>query len=505
MEKREQWGSRTGFIMAAIGSAIGLGNIWRYPYVAYENGGGAFLIPYLFALLTAGIPILILEYGIGQKMRASAPLSFRRLNEKWEWLGWWQAGISFFIVTYYMVIVGWSLSFTYFSFGRQWGEDTSEFMLGDFLGLTHLESGWFGGLQWNVFLPVFIMWAIAFIILYRGIRRGIEVATKILMPILIVVMIIITIRGVTLPGAAVGLNALLEPDWKAMANPEVWVAAYGQIFFSLSIAFAIMITYASYLPKKTDLANNGFIAAFANSGFEFLAALAVFGTIGYLATVSGVGVDEAVESGIVLAFIVFPQIINELPRLNDLFGFLFFGALTVAGLTSAISIAEVCITSVREKFDLSRKKAVSWVCGISFLVSMIYVTSGGLNFLDIVDYAVNQFGIVFAGLVEVILLAWFYKLATFRNHINELSDLRIGTWWDICLKVITPIVLLVMGGMNLYGEIVEGPYGGGDYSLAQVAIAGYAVAIGVVIVGFILQNMKWKNEQKWSTGEAIGK
>lgn len=505
MEKREQWGSRTGFIMAAIGSAIGLGNIWRYPYIAYENGGGAFLIPYLFALLTAGIPILILEYGIGQKMRGSAPLSFRRLNEKWEWLGWWQAGISFFIVTYYMVIVGWSLSFTYFSFGRQWGEDTEGFMLGDYLGVANLESGWFGGLQWNVFLPVFIMWAITFFILYRGIRRGIETATKILMPILIVVMIIITIRGVTLPGASAGLNALLEPDWAAMASPGVWVAAYGQIFFSLSIAFAIMITYASYLPKKTDLANNGFIAAFANSGFEFLAALAVFGAIGYLATVSGVGVDDAVESGIVLAFIVFPQIINELPGLNDLFGFLFFGALTVAGLTSAISIAEVCITAVREKFDLSRKKAVSWVCGISFLVSMIYVTSGGLNFLDIVDYAVNQFGIVFAGLVEVILLAWFYKLATFRDHINELSDLRIGTWWDICLKVITPIVLLVMGGMNLYNEIVDGPYGGGDYSLAQVVIAGYAVAIGVVIVGFIFQNMKWKNEQKWSTGEAIGK
>lgn len=498
MEKREQWGSRVGFILAAAGSAVGLGNIWRYPYIAYDNGGGAFLIPYLFALFTAGIPILLLEYAIGQKMRGSAPLSFRRLNEKWEWLGWWQAGISFFIVTYYMVIIGWSLSFTYFSFGRQWGEDTEAFMLGDYLGVANLAEGsWFGGLQWNVFVPVVIMWAITFYILYRGVRRGIETATKILMPILVIVMIIITIRGITLPGASAGLNALLEPDWTAMANPQVWVAAYGQIFFSLSIAFAIMITYSSYLPKKTDLANNGFIVAFANSGFEFLAALAVFGTIGYLAMVSGVGVDEAVNSGIVLAFIVFPQIINTLPGMNDLFGFLFFGALTLAGLTSAISIAEVCISAVREKFNLTRDRAVIWVCGIGFLVSMIYVTSGGLNFLDIVDYAVNQFGIVFAGLVEVILLSWFYKLTTFRDHINELSDLRIGGWWDVCLKYVTPIVLIVMGGMNVYNEIVEGPYGG--YPFGQVAIAGYAVAIGVIIVGFIFQNMKWRSEGAMDT------
>lgn len=488
--ERELWKSRAGFLMAAVGSAIGLGNIWRYPYVAYENGGGAFLIPYLFAVLTAGIPILLLEYGIGQKMRGSAPLSFRRLKEKWEWLGWWQAGIAFFIVTYYTVIIGWSLSFTYFSIGRQWGEDTETFMLGDYLGLLNVSEGsWFGGFQWNVFLPVLIIWAVMFFILFRGVRRGIEVSTKILMPILVLVMIVITIRSVTLPGAGAGLDALLEPDWAAMANPQVWMAAYGQIFFSLSIAFAIMITYASYLPKEADLANNGFIAAFANSGFEFLAAIAVFGALGYLAAVSGVSVDEVVGDGIILAFVVFPQIINELPALNDLFGFLFFGALTVAGLTSAISIAEVCIAGIREKINISRNKAVSWVCGAAFLVSMVYVTSGGLTFLDIVDYFMNQFGIVFTGLVEVLLLAWFFKLSTLRAHINELSDLRVGYWWEVCLRYITPIVLLIMGATNFYNEIVKGPYEG--YALSQVVVAGWAIAIGVFVLSFFIQKAEW--------------
>lgn len=319
------------------------------------------------------------------------------------------------------------------------------------------------------------------------------------MPILVIVMIIITIRGVTLPGAAVGLNALLEPDWAAMKDPQVWVQAYGQIFFSLSIAFAIMITYASYLPKKADLANNGFIAAFANSGFEFMAALAVFGTLGFLATASGVPVKEVATSGIGLAFVIFPQIINELPALNSLFGFLFFAALTIAGLTSAISIAEVCVTAVREKFNLTRVKAVSWVCGLGFVASLLYTTRAGLGYLDIVDAFINSYGIVLAGIVEVILLGWFFKLVTLRNHVNELSDLKIGTWWDICLKFITPIVLIYMSLYNLYNELFVNYYGCGaegcDYALSQVIIIGWGAAIIAVVLGFVFKSFKWSNEE----------
>lgn len=496
MEERETWGSRAGFIFAAIGSAIGLGNIWRYPYIAYDNGGGAFLIPYLFALLTAGIPILILEYAIGQKMRGSAPLSFRRLSEKWEWLGWWQAGISFFIVTYYMVIVGWALSFTYFSIGRQWGEDTQSFMLGEYLGYLNVAGNIWqpGGFRWQVLLPVVIVWAVTYWILFRGIRRGIQVATTIMMPILIVIMIIITIRGITLPGAAAGLNALLEPNWAAMANPKVWVNAYGQIFFSLSIAFGIMITYASYLPKNSDLANNGFIAALANSGFEFLAALGVFGALGYLAMLQGVPVEEVATKGVVLAFIVFPEIINHFPALNDLFGVLFFGALTLAGLTSAISIAEVCITAVKEKFGMTRTAAVNWVCGLGFLGSLLFVTQAGLGYLDIVDAFVNNYGIVLAGIVEVVLLAWVYKLVTLREHINLVSDLQIGPWWDFSLKFITPLVLIVMSGYNLYNELFVQHYGGGDYTLGQVLVFGWGSAIVAFLIGIVLPRFRWQGE-----------
>jgi len=274
----------------------------------------------------------------------------------------------------------------------------------------------------------------------------------------------------------------------------VWVNAYGQIFFSLSIAFGIMITYASYLPKKSDVANNAFISAFANSGFEFLAALGVFGALGYLATLQGVPVEEVARSGVVLAFIVFPEIINHFPAFNDLFGALFFGALTLAGLTSAISIAEVCITAVKEKFGMTRTAAVNWVCGFGFLGSLLFVTQAGLGYLDIVDAFINNYGIVLAGIVEVVLMAWVYKLVAMREHINLVSDLRIGLWWDFCLKFITPIVLITMSGYNLYNELFVQHYGGGDYTFGQVLLFGWGSALIAFLIGFVFQRFRWQGE-----------
>ena len=500
MEKqREQWGSRTGFVLAAIGSAVGLGNIWRYPYIAYENGGGAFLIPYLFALLTAGIAILILEYAIGHRKQGSAPYSFFRISAKMEWLGWWQTFISFVILTYYVVIVSWALSFAYFSIGLKWGNNTESFMLEKYLKFAGVsENIWqIGGINWPILLIVTLIWLVVFFVLYKGIKNGIERANKILLPLLAIMLVIITIRAITLPGAAIGLNALLEPNWSKIADPQVWINAYGQIFFSLSIGFGIMITYSSYLPKRSDLSNNAFIAAFSNSSVEFLAAIAVFGALGFLATSQGVPVEDVVQSGVVLAFVVFPQIINQLPAFNDLFGLLFFGSLFIAGFTSLISIAEVCVAAVQDKFRLTRNQAVSWITGVGFVFSLLYTTYAGLGYLDIVDRFINNYGIVLAGLVEIIALGWFFKLSVYRDHVNLVSDIRIGYWWDVCLKVITPIVLIVMTGYNLYQEFFVSPYGDGAYTTGQLFTFGWLLSIVVIVLSFFVQRIRWKNEERF--------
>jgi len=504
MQQREQWATRLGFVLAASGSAIGLGNIWRFPYIAYDNGGGAFLIPYFFALLTAGIPILLLEFGIGRSQGGSAPLSFRRLSSRFEWLGWWQVMISFVIAVYYVAVVVWALSYFFFSFNLRWGGDTKGFLFNDFLrmpGDVVTDSGWnFGGIQWHILLPLLVVWAVAFYVLYNGVQKGIERANKVLMPILIVVMILFVIRAVTLDNAAAGLNHLFTPQFSKIfpggGNPEwykVWMAAYGQVFFSMSIAFAIMVTYSSYLDKKTDVNNSGFIMAFANSGFEFLAAIGVFAVIGYMAGVTGSDVGEVAASGVGLAFVVFPQIINEFPFLNGFFGALFFLSLVLAGFTSFISILEVVIAAVMDKLRLTRKQAVSWVLGISALVSIAFTTGAGIILLDIVDHFINAYGIVVAGFLEVLLLGWFSKkLNDIRLQNNRVSDFSVGYWWNVMIKFVTPVVLLIMTIMNLVSEFSANYEG---YPTHAIVTFGWVMVLLSIAAAFVFTYaIRWKDE-----------
>ncbi|NDI36368.1 sodium-dependent transporter [Chengkuizengella sediminis] len=501
MENREQWGSRVGFILAAIGSAIGLGNIWRFPYVAYENGGGAFLIPYLFALLTAGIPILILEFGVGRSKRGSAPLSFSRLSKRFEWLGWFQTFLSFGIITFYSVIIAWSINYMIFSFNLKWGDDPEAFFYGDkFLNLTEISGFNLGGIQWHIFIPLIFVWIALFFIISRGIKKGIEKLSLIFMPILLVLMVIIVLRAIFLPGALEGLNHLFTPNFDYIvpwgSNPDwgqVWIAAYGQIFFSLSIAFAIMITYSSYLPKDKDVNNSAFITAFSNSGFSFLAAIGVFAAIGFMANQANTEVSEVATAGLGLAFVAFPQIISEFPAFNEFFGVLFFLTLVVAGFTSAISIIEVVVSSIMDKLKVSRTKATAWICLIGFFISLIFITGTGLYFFDTLDHFINSFGIVISGFVELILLGWFIKLATIREENNLVSDFKIGYWWDIMIKVVTPIMLLIMIIINFRSEF-SGLYGG--YPLATILIFGWGALAIMVVVAAIMTGMKWKDSQE---------
>ncbi|WP_217588655.1 sodium-dependent transporter [Lentibacillus saliphilus] len=507
METRSQWGTRAGFILAAMGSAIGLGNIWRFPATAYENGGGAFFIPYLIALLTAGIPILIMEFTMGHKYRGSAPLTFRKVNKKSEVVGWWAVMVAFVISTYYSVIIAWAISYSVFSINLSWGDDTGSFLIGDYLQRT-VDPGQTGSFVPGVLIPLIIVWVLVLGILFRGVKKGIEVANRIFIPALAVIFLIIVIRAVTLPGAMEGLEAFFKPDFSQILNPQVWVAAYGQIFFSLSIAFAIMITYSSYLPKKSDITNNAFITGFGNSSFELLAGIGVFGILGYMASTTGQTIDSVVQGGVGLAFIAFPEIINNFPAFNELFGFLFFACLVLAGLTSLMSIIETYIAGLSEKFNISRGKAVLFGGGTAAVISLLFATQGGLFFLDSADYFINQFGVALLGLVEVVLLVWvFRKLKGLRTHADDVSDIRLGSWWTISLGVITPVVLGYMMFMllktnilkqhtNSDGEVI-GNYEG--YPDMFIYFGGWGVAIGALVFGILLTLPRWKGPHAQET------
>jgi len=278
------------FILSAIGSAVGLGNIWRFPYVAYEGGGGAFLIPYLCALLTAGIPLLFFDYAIGHRFRGSAPLAFRRMHRAAEPLGWWQVLISVVIALYYAVIIAWAAMYTWFSAQLSWGAGNEEAFFGaEFLQSEDVaEVGVSTTFVPQVGIPLAVVWVVVIVIMALGVKRGIGAANTILMPLLTLMFAALVVQSLFLPGAIDGLNAFFTPNWEALADPAVWASAYGHIFFSLSVAFGIMVTYASYLKRKTDLTGSGLVVAFANSGFEILAGIGVFAALGFMAQAQGV-------------------------------------------------------------------------------------------------------------------------------------------------------------------------------------------------------------------------
>lgn len=486
---REQWNSKLGFLLAAIGSAVGLGNIWRFPYVAATNGGGAFLLPYFFAIITAGIPILILEYTMGKTFRGGAPVTWARINRRFEWIGWFQTMIAFVIAVYYFAIIVWCLSYIGFSFTEAWGTDPTGFFIGEFLGLTDSALN-LGGINTRLIIPFIIIWVIAAFIMYKGISKGIETVCKVCLPILFLLTLILVIRGVTLPGAVDGLNYLFKPDWSALKNPSVWVAAYGQIFFSLSIGFAIMLSYSSYLPKKTDVVNSAFITATANHGYEIFAGIGVFSIMGYMALQQGVGVEEVAASGIGLAFMTFPTAISALPALNGLFGICFFGALFTAGVTSLVSILQAVVSGFHDKFDLTHKKAVTIVIVPAFILSFLFITGAGMNILDIVDAFINNIGIVSAGVIELILITRFFNVEKLRQEANEFSNFSIGRWWVYTLRIVTTVVLGIMIFLNTKDYLYNG-YGG--YASADVNVFGWGTILFVIVFADFLTTMKGKD------------
>lgn len=492
--RRATFSSRTAFLAAAIGSAVGLGNIWRFPYVAYESGGGAFIIPYLVALLTAGIPLLLLDYALGHRFRSSAPKAFRRLKRWAEPVGWIQVGVAFFITVYYAVIIGWSGLYALKSFSMSWGDDPDTYFFGDFLQMD-AEVNFSLDFVPNITIALLIVWALVIGILALGVDKGIGRLSKLFIPLLAVLFVIVVIFSLTLDGAATGLDALFTPTWSALTDPTVWIAAYGQIFFSLSIAFGIMVTYASYLRPRTNLTGSGLVAAFANSSFEVLAGIGVFATLGFMASQQAVPVDEVATSGIGLAFIAFPAVISEMGgAFGATFGFLFFLSLAIAGVTSLMSLVEVVIGAVQDKLHLGRLTATLSVgIGMAAFSLLLFPTSSGLVALDIMDKWTNSLGIVGIAIIALIVIGWILRRGNeLSGHLNAVSSFRVGPVWRLLTFTITPIVLAIMLVMEVMTLIKE-PYGG--YTQTQIALYGWVVLALILLVAALLSLAPWRGSQ----------
>lgn len=464
-EARGSWGSKLGFILAASGSAIGLGNIVFFPANAYKYGGGAFYVPYLIALFLIGIPVMILELGLGRMTRKSLPnalfaISGRRA-EMAGWFGVLNAGI---ITMYYITILGWVVGMWAGSLGDLWkSAAVTNFGL-DAGVLSNAMSYFFNMISsWNTVVYVILVWVFNVLIVFWG-TKSIEAVVKVFVPLMWLMMIVLIVRGITLPNGVQGIYLLFSPDFSVMKNVDVWKGAFSQMFFTLSLGFGIMTAYASYLPKKNDDVQNAGTISLMNCGFEFIAGLAIFSLLFTFAIAPK-------ASTLSMMFFVVPEGIANFPVLVRSFGLLFFTLLLLAGLTSSVSLVEAVILSIIDKFGLERKKVVAGVALVGVVGSMMFAlptvidkglnSNGtlGLSLLDLFDHWAFGYGLLLCGLLECIILGWLWDIDKLRAHINRDSRFKLGAWFKYLVRYAIPGVIMFVIVMSVYTEIKDGLYG----------------------------------------------
>lgn len=478
MKQNDGWSSRAGFLLSAIGSAVGLGNIWRFPYVVYKNGGGAFFLPYLAALVTAGFPLMILEYAVGRRYRGATPTAFVKADRRLSFVGWLPVFTTALISVYYACIISWFLNYLLLAFRQGWGEDTNSFFFQTFLQKTDPGGD-------PVFLPYILfaiaaVWLATWLICYRGVAGGIERVNKILLPTLFVMIVFITVRSLFMEGAAEGLRTLIMPDFGRMADFGVWRDAYGQVFYSLSLAFGVMVTYSAYLPERSDITGGALATVCANSVFEIICATGVFAILGFLSQSSDVPMQEVATEGIGLAFVVFPEAFRHMGGAGNLMGVLFFTSLLFAGLTSIVSMAEAVCAPLMERWHLSRKMTITVVCGILGGFSCLFATGSGSAYVDMMDYFANTFPLILAGLLETLAVGWVIGCRGLRQYINEVSVIRIGRWWEVCVRYVIPAalgIMLLTGG----AELLTNGYGGYPKGILYSVMAACALVIAAAV------------------------
>lgn len=456
-ENSNQWDSSLSFLMAMIGSAVGLGNIWRFPYILYSNGGGSFIIPYIVAILFLGVSFLLLEYAIGFKFKTSLIVIFSKIKDKFEYISWFISLTVFFIVSYYVCIVGWDLIYFFLSFFKGWGSNPNLFFVNDILQQNNSFSGLFS-ISSFVFISIIIIWIIVWFIGQKSINKGIGKVSKILVPLLFAMVIIIVSFSLTLPGASLGYTAMFTPDWNALLNLDIWISAFGQILFSLSLGMAVIIVYSSYLPKKSKLADNAFIMIFSNSSFELFNAIGIFSILGFMTYTSGIPMDELISEGTGLAFIAFPQVFNLMGDVAYILGPMFFLCILFAGITTLISLVEAISNGISSKFSFSRKKSTSIVCFLGFLVSIIFTTGIGGYVLGVFDLFLNNFALLLGVLLECIIFGWFYSIDDLLKVLNDNSSFKIGNWWKTIVRYMLPIVLGILLIKGVYNNLFIGNF-----------------------------------------------
>ncbi len=440
-EKRASFGGKLSAILVAAGSAIGLGSIWRFPYMAGEHGGAAFLLVYLLCVFVVGIPVMLAEFSVGRHTKMNAVGGYRSLSKPWRFLGYCGVLGAMFISGYYYIVAGWSLEYMVSSvFGPLYSSAdsfTDQF--------TSFQASW----RQILYTIIFIL--LTHLIIMRGVEKGIEKASKVMMPALFVILVIMAIRVAFMPGAGEGYRFFLEPSFEKAFSAKTIFMAIGQAFFSLSVGMGCMVTYASYFKKDNNLASTSFSVALLTLLVAILAGLVIF------PAVFSAGLEPT--EGASLIFITLPEIFKDMP-FAALWSVVFFILLTMASLTSTISFHEVLTAYFLEEFNLSRKNATRVTSGISIalcLLSLLWVFDIDMldlkntSFFDIFDYVTANVLMPMGGLFTCIFVAWRMKPEFLRNEITNYGELR-GRAFPLLyytLKYVTPLLIIYIFLKNL--------------------------------------------------------
>ncbi len=439
MEKRDQWASNLGFILAAAGSAVGLGNIWKFPGKVADNGGGAFIIVYLIIVAVVGFSVMLMELTLGRNSHTNIVGAFRKIDKRFTFIGKLGVFTAFIIASYYCVVGGWVLRYII-----------------EYISGAAFESGYesyFIGLITSGVEPIvwqFIFLIMCVLVIVRGVSKGIEKVTKFMMPLLLVILIIITIRSITLQDASDGINFMLNVDFTTL-TPNSIAVAMGQAFFSLSLGMSIMITYGSYLKKDENLVKSTTSICIIDTLIALLAAFAI------IPAVAATGTDMGMGAG--FAFIALPAVFQEMP-FGFVFGLLFFVLLFFAAFTSAISIIEGTVAYTSEEFKISRKKATIIIAGMAFIVGVGYSLSqgavalnipwfteaGSISLGNLMEFFTDNLALPLGALLTCIFVGYIWKP---KNAIEEIEqggkyNFALKKAWSISIMYICPLVLIVI-------------------------------------------------------------
>lgn len=433
---RDNFGSKFGIIAAAAGSAVGLGNIWKFPYVAGENGGGAFLLIYLFFVFLIGVPVMMSEFAIGRRGQKNAYGSFSLIapGKRWNLIGFMGVVAAFFILAFYSAVAGWTLEYIVHSVTHRFAGQTPSDLEATFTGFI---SNPVRPIIWQLIFMVFTA-----LIVLAGIKKGIEKYTKLLMPLLFILVVLLCIRSVTLEGGKGGLEFLFKPDFSKVTGKTI-LYALGQAFFSLSLGMGALITYSSYFSKKENLASTAVSVAISDSVIAILAGVMIF------PAVFAFGIEPT--SGPSLVFITLPGIFQQMPG-GDFFGTIFFVLLAVAALTSTISLLEVVVAFFSEELNISRRKAtIIGTVAISFLGVFASLSFGplkeftlfGKTFFDLLDYTASNVLLPLGGLLIVLFVGWFAGKRILRQELSNEGTLKVKYFklFNVVIKFIAPVAI----------------------------------------------------------------